>query len=343
MNKIQPALKKTTYLAYYLRSLDKKKFFHFFSYANKTLGHSWCSLGSQVIKSVYQYNIGILDYFYFRFFEKSNTEKKRWAGTGFMYEYQLKMNPKNARELLENKIQFLKHYHQFIIRQFVELKGTENKKIEIEHLLKNPAGKIVLKNATGQVGAEVEIINCAEFTPKRLLDYAHEHQYNLAEEFVIQHPALMALSPSGLNTVRIFSQIHNNKVEFLGARLRLSVNSPVDNMAAGNIAAPVDIETGIVSGPGVYSDITKEDEAYHPVTGKEIVSFQIPFWKETLEMVTQAALDADGNLSVGWDIAITAKGPELIEGNHNWCKLLWQLPVKQGLKPMLEKYLNETK
>ena len=64
----------------------------------------------------------------------------------------------------------------------------------------------------------------------------------------------------------------------------------------------------------------------------KIVGFQIPFWKETLELVREAALLQTGNRSVGWDIAITDIGPELIEGNHNWCKLLWQLPVQRGLK-----------
>ena len=52
----------------------------------------------------------------------------------------------------------------------------------------------------------------------------------------------------------------------------------------------------------------------------------------------KAASEMPENSSVGWDIAITENGPELIEGNHNWCKLLWQLPVKKGLKHVLDKY-----
>jgi molybdopterin biosynthesis enzyme MoaB len=111
-------------------------------------------------------------------------------------------------------------------------------------------------------------------------------------------------------------------------------------MAAGNLAAPVDLDTGVVVGPGVYNDISKNDEAIHPVTGKTIVGFAIPFWQETMQMVVKAAMLTPENRSVGWDVAITSVGPELIEGNHNWCKLLWQLPVKKGLKPMLKKYLQ---
>ena len=149
----------------------------------------------------------------------------------------------------------------------------------------------------------------------------------------------MELSPSGLNTVRIITQLADDKVEYLGARLRISVNSPVDNLAAGNLAAPIDMRTGTVNGPGIYSDITKSQKSVHPVTGKPIEGFVIPFWREVVDLAEKAALHTPQNKSVGWDIAVTSEGPELIEGNHNWCKLLWQLPVRQGLKHELERYL----
>jgi hypothetical protein len=106
-------------------------------------------------------------------------------------------------------------------------------------------------------------------------------------------------------------------------------------MAAGNPAAPVDVETGRVIGPAVFSDITREDISLHPVSQTPIVGFVVPFWDEIRNMIIQATKDCGGNSSIGWDVAITESGPELIEGNHNWCKLLWQLPVKKGLKHLL--------
>ena len=118
----------------------------------------------------------------------------------------------------------------------------------------------------------------------------------------------------------------------------VSVGSVVDNLGAGNLAAPIDIINGNVCGPGVYSDIREKERDFHPVTGKKITGFKLPYWKEVMVLAKQAALHMPGNKSVGWDIAITEEGPDLIEGNHNWCKLLWQLPVKQGLKAELEKY-----
>ena len=107
-------------------------------------------------------------------------------------------------------------------------------------------------------------------------------------------------------------------------------------MAAGNLAAPIDEKTGIVNGPGVYSDITKEPDRIHPITGIPIVGFQVPYWKEIIDMTKRASLKHPQNRSIGWDIVVTEDGPGFIEGNHDWCKLLWQLPVNKGLKHKLD-------
>jgi hypothetical protein len=132
-----------------------------------------------------------------------------------------------------------------------------------------------------------------------------------------------------------------NEVEILGIRLRISVNKHVDNLASGNIAAPVDLQTGRVNGQGVYSDITKEAVSAHPVSGIELKDFQIPMWDQCIDLATRAAKHRPQNRSIGWDVVLTEKGPELLEGNHNWCKILWQIPINTGLKHILERHLSE--
>jgi hypothetical protein len=333
------SIRRFSYLIYYLKESDFKQLIYFIKYARKVTGSSRLKIIVDSLKCVFIYNISLKDYFCFRFFELDHVERIKWAGTGYMYEYQLKMNPKEARDLLEDKIRFLNHFQPFINRAHNSLVTLRSNLKIAEEMLENSSGRLVLKGSHGQVGAEVEVIKCIDFTAPVLIEYMKKMKYDLAEEYVIQHPSLMELSASGLNTVRVFTQLQDGIVHFLGARLRVSVNSPVDNMAAGNLAAPVDIETGIVTGPGVFSDITKEDKAVHPLTGVAIKGFVVPHWNKVAELARNAALHTPENRSVGWDIAITGTGPELIEGNHNWCKILWQLPVKQGLKSELDKYL----
>lgn len=327
------------YFAYYIKKLDKTKFRVFLNYAAKITGKPKIMLVFDAFIAVFIYNISILEYFQFKFYEKEKIERKKWAGTGFLYEYQLKMNPKKARAVLENKIQFLYYFKKFVNRKFSDLQSIKSNHAYAQYLIANDTGKLVLKGSHGQVGTEVEVISCNNISVSQLIHYMEHNKRDLVEEYVVQHPSIMELSPSGLNTIRIFTQLHNKEVEFLGARFRISVNSSIDNMGAGNLAAPVDIQTGTVNGPAVYSDITKSDQTFHPVTKKNITGFSIPYWEEVIKMTKRAALHTPENRSVGWDIAITKDGPELIEGNHNWCKLLWQLPVKKGLKQSLEKYL----
>ncbi|HPJ59375.1 MAG TPA: sugar-transfer associated ATP-grasp domain-containing protein [Bacteroidales bacterium] len=332
-------IRRLLYLFYYFKESDRQMLAKFLRYSSVVTGRSRLAIASDALVSAVRYNISFKDYFCFRFYEPGRSDREEWAGTGFMYEYQLRMNPKDSRKILKNKILFLGHFRDLIKRDFVSLSGGPDDVTNLSVLLNNHAGRIALKGSLGQVGAEVEIVKCDKYTPETLLDHMKKKHYDLAEEFVVQHSDLNELSPSGLNTVRVITQYHDGEVIILGARLRVSVNSPVDNMAAGNLAAPVDTETGTVTGPGVYSDITKEPESVHPVTGMKIEGFIIPHWESVVKLADTVARRAGGNRSVGWDIAITAEGPELIEGNHNWCKLLWQLPVKRGLKRELTKYL----
>lgn len=335
-------MKRIAYFFYYLKELDKVKLKKFMRFVSASTGKSTISIWMDIITSSLKYNISILEYFNFHFYKLTPAEKATWAGTGYMYEYQLHMNPKDKRVVLEDKVLFLKEYAPFVQHAFVYAGNIDADVNNVTAVLSNPSGKIVLKDSKGQCGNGVKVVPAAGLNSTSLKAALAESGNDYAEEFVTQHPELMRMSPSGLNTIRIITQLNkNNEVDLLGCRLRITINSPVDNLAAGNIAAPVDELTGKVTGPGVYSDITKSDEYKHPVTGTDIPGFQVPYWNETVAMVKAAAVINPGNRSIGWDVAITHKGPELIEGNHDWCKLLWQLPVKKGLKPVLEKYLNK--
>lgn len=329
-------MKKFVFFLYYLKETDFKKFASFTTYANRQSGKSKLSVLSDVIACVFRYDTSLMDYFYFRFYEKNAKQREEWAGTGYMYRFQLRMNPKKNRSVLEQKLKFLYVYKEFVRHSFASSVDVEQKNNNVHAVLENTSRKVVFKDSTGQCGFGITIKDSASFSSGNLLDYMQEHKFDMLEEFVVQHDELMKLSPSGLNTIRIFTQLDaTDEVIILGCRLRITINSQVDNMASGNMAAPIDEVTGRVIGPGVFSDIRKEDCNVHPITNIEIQGFQIPYWSETLSMIYKAAKLDISNRSIGWDVAITNEGPELIEGNHNWCKLLWQLPVKKGMKSVL--------
>ncbi|WP_194778185.1 sugar-transfer associated ATP-grasp domain-containing protein [Pararhodonellum marinum] len=337
-------LRRLIYLGYYFKVTNAKTYWKFLNHTRNKSGKNRFQILFDNFFSVFKYNISILEYFQFHFYELSDSERKEWAGTGFMYETINRLNPKSGREIFSNKTLFIKNFKDFINHLSFSLNELEKDPLLFEKLRSNNSGKLILKSTYGQCGRGIVRVDTKDLTFERLKRKMKETNNDIAEEFVNQHPDLMKLSPSGLNTLRLITQLNNQEeVEFLGARLRITINSIIDNLAAGNIAAPVDLNSGMVEGPGVYSDITKEDVYVHPLTSESIVGFQVPFFKESIELVKKAALSNKINTSIGWDVAITADGPSLIEGNHDWCKLLWQLPVKKGLKKELEKYIPHSR
>ena len=240
-------IKRTLYLGYYFKQMKWDVLKKFLTYASKVSNRSKFSLALESIRDVYKYNISILEYFQFGFYNKTDDEKKKWAGTGYMYEYQLVMNPKEERIILDDKRKFFKSYEKYVSHIVADLNDLKNNKKTIQKLLNNPAGKIVFKSSDGKCGAGVKVEETKNFDEKTILTFMLENEYDLVEEFIIQHPLLNSLSPSGVNTVRIFTQLdENNEVVLLGCRQRISVNSPIDNLAAGNLAANIDEKTGII-------------------------------------------------------------------------------------------------
>lgn len=328
------------YLGYYIKKLDCSKFKKFLNHTNHITGKSKLYLLSDMLFSIFKYNISILEYFQFRFFELEHAERITWAGSGYMYEYQKIMNPLDNRSILSDKRLFNSEYNEFINHFSVSLDQLDNDNNLFNKLIPNRTERIVIKSSSGGCGIGIEVLPTKDLTYEKLKSKLIETGNDLVEDYVVQHDDLMKLSSSGLNTIRIITQLTaDNKVDIIGCRLRITVNSHVDNLAAGNIVASINTDTGVVYTDAVYSDMTKPPLAHHPITGIKIKGFKVPYWPQTIKLIQNAAIKNLKNRSIGWDVAITNSGPELIEGNHDWCKLVWQLPEQKGLKHILSKYL----
>jgi len=328
-------VKRLIYLAYHFQRMNWPLLRRFMRHTRTQSGMSSGRQVAAFLIDSLRYNISPLEWYQFGFVSLSPDQKSTWAGTGTMYEFQRRMNPPPVREILNDKRIFRQAYCEFCRHGLWSLDELKEEPRLAERLLAEH-DKLVFKDATGNCGTSVRIVSTVELAADNLVGWMDAQGYDMVEGFIEQHSDLQALSPSAVNTVRIFTLLdEQGSYHVLGCRLRISVDSPVDNLAAGNLAAPIDQTTGTVNGPGIYSDITRDSETVHPVTRVPIEGFQIPFWQETIQMVEKASRLHPQNRSIGWDVAITADGPGLIEGNHDWCKLVWQLPVGRGLRSRL--------
>jgi len=331
-----PNVKRAAYLVYYLKEMNWPLLRRFMAHVQVIKGYSRGLQWSMVLRDSLRYNISPLEWYQFGFMNLSEGQKSSWAGTGTMYEFQLRANPPGARAVLDDKRAFYKAYQRFFRHRMFD-RETLAAHPELLSELLSRHHRLVLKAARGKCGRSVRFISTPGWRSSELLSVMQADGYDLLETSIEQHPDLNRLSPSGVNTVRIVTALDSkDQAYLLGSRLRISVDSRVDNLAAGNLAAPVDDKTGRVTGPGVYSDITRAPQTVHPITRTPIEGFRIPHWSACLEMALEAQKLFSRNRSIGWDIAVTGEGPGLIEGNHDWCKLVWQLPVRQGLKGVLD-------
>ena len=171
----------------------------------------------------------------------------------------------------------------------------------------------------------------------------------VVEEFVVPHPVIAEISPGVLGTVRFTSISFNEPVDKEGnlfvipyCMLKMGGQKGcVDNLRQGGLGAAIDLETGVICTDAV--DINLNTYANHPVTGKKIQGRQIPYFQEAKDMIRRITEENGMKGHLAWDVAITERGPMLIEVNGRPSPTLLELPYyntsKRGNKYILEKYL----
>ncbi|WP_269745295.1 sugar-transfer associated ATP-grasp domain-containing protein [Thauera sp. 63] len=135
------------------------------------------------------------------------------------------------------------------------------------------------------------------------------------QQHVKQHQGLTAFSATAVNTLRILTTLKDSgDVEFPAVILKMGRGSSlIDNVGAGGLAAHLDLETGALSSGFVWPG--KETYETHPDSGARIDGFVVPFWREALALAARAHQNLTSARSLGWDVAITERGPLLIEMN----------------------------
>jgi len=157
----------------------------------------------------------------------------------------------------------------------------------------------------------------------------------LVQPRAVNHPALLDLSNGALATLRVLTCLdEQGRPELVGAVLRMAVgdNRTVDNFHAGGIAAPVDLDTGRLGCASNLGDNVKLGWlSRHPDIGGQIEGRLLPLWPQVLALARQAHLAFADRVVVGWDIAILADGPSVVEGNSGPDVDIMQRGLKRGI------------
>lgn len=233
-----------------------------------------------------------------------------------------------------------------ILNGQLHLQGDYSNHVPMERLLERDS-HLLCKPVNGFSGEGIVPIRVKEgklfhkgeeLTIERFSSMVSGDTY-LVQHFVEnQHPAMKALFPNVLNTIRVTMVRTDEGIELLGVMCLMgSANSEYSNWHFGGICISVDEEGRLRKYGFSYSDkrITR-----HPDTGVEFEGYQLPYYKEMIELCTKAMDVFYGMKTIGWDMAITEDGPVFIEGNHRWGVVAHQMVDHRGWMDKYHRYFE---
>ena len=278
---------------------------------------------------------GLSDYLNFKFYNKSWKERKEYVTIGYQADF-YKIAGLDPDKLLHNKINFLKNNPELVKRDFYSVDQGIQK---LKSFLKKH-NDFVMKPINGLGGTGVKKMNASEIENlEDFNDYLSKNEM-LLEELIIQDKEWGKISPKSINTIRVMTSNVDGNVNIfcMIARIGNSINLQ-DNFHQGGSGVLVDTEKGILVGKAINKD--NEEFEIHPVSKVKFDGYKIPHFNEVVEIAKKAALKFPKTIVIGWDVAITDKGPLIIEGNNGPGFDLPQVVMNKGTKYMLKNIKDE--
>ncbi len=329
---------KFTYIIKRIAGMDYGAMVRTAKTVHERTGKNTLAVLADIISCGFRYQAGYMDYLVFEFYTLTAAQRATYITRGVNNRYVSLLNPRENWHLLEDKVEFLKRFDGFHGRDWVDLRvcGKEG----FEAFCKKHS-QMVAKPLDGTCGRGVEFIEQSEKSEiVGLYEMLMQGGQYLVEAFIVQHPLVSHIYPLSVNTLRLVTIKNHDTVHLVFFSMRIGNGKRVDNLNSGGMAVIVDMEAGEICTPGA----DKDGKAYytHPLTGVALVGAKIPFCKESAELVKQAAMRIPELGYIAWDVALTEKGPIIIEANHFPGHDIYQFQVhlgadKIGLAPRFDK------
>lgn len=177
--------------------------------------------------------------------------------------------------------------------------------------------EVVVKKAQGSEGGRgVFFIKGTEFATI---------EGKIRDDIVIQrpltqHPALAAINPSSVNTIRLISLLTDGKAKVYSGVLRIGVGGArVDNASSGGITCGIAWDGKLKK--NAYN-VKGECWQTHPDTGISFEDYEIPGFQKCVDAVQELHIQIPHFRLVSWDFSVDESGqPVLIEANVHYGQL----------------------
>ncbi len=294
------------------------------------------------------------EYFYYRLPERSHEERKTYATfqeRNPLYDF---LDPPADRHLLVNKYEAYRFFGpEAYKRDMIQCVDDAEWPLFRKFVEKHPV--FVVKPTDMAYGNGVHTASVEGMDESQLKECyrsllgeytTNKTKYHMAkrrdsiifEELIDQADELAEVHPASANGIRATTVRLGDKVVLYQPWWKIGRGGQfVTSAVYGTFDAGIDPETGVVE-TLAFSEALEKIER-HPDTGFQIHGFQIPRWRELVEMVTELALKLPTLRYVGWDMVLSKKGWCVMEGNAKG-DFMWQLFRERGMKREFEELIG---
>lgn len=329
---------RVKYLIQRVLNMDYKAMLDTINSIHRETGRSRLAIFRDMKNCALNHGAGYVDYYQFGMYDLTEEQRSTYLTRARNNALVVKYNDPAYMGVFDDKSAFNARFGEFLLRDWVPVTG-DNREEVMAFLQKHPV--FMSKPTSGSCGEGIEKLDAADYPSlDALYGYLAAKAPRLElEEVIEQHPAVSAIYPGSINTVRMVTvRGKSGKVYLVAAVFRIGNGKYVDNFNSGGVVAPIDPETGTVTDRAL--DRQKNLYDVHPVTGAAIKGFAFPDWDKAKDLVTRAAQVIPQVGYVGWDVCFTPKGPCLVEGNQFPGNGLYQLPAqtpdKTGILPRFQ-------
>jgi hypothetical protein len=142
----------------------------------------------------------------------------------------------------------------------------------------------------------------------------------LVQPLVENHPVIAGVTNGRLAALRVVTGMNREGRADLVTTL-LTLPRGANQTTLGGVMCS--IERGLIRKAALPGDVAVER---HPDTGAVIPGLKVPFWAECVALACNAHSQAFARFAfLGWDVALTAEGPLILEANAGWGAMFHQM------------------
>lgn len=256
------------------------------------------------------------DYCTFAFWNKSNDERKAYISLRRNDALRYAFSTPIVYNLFLDKAAFNQRFQKYIKRGWLT---TENSNWGNIVKFINQYGNVIAKPLKDYGGHGVFRICTISEDYQKTLHILEERirtgELYIIEEIIENCENLRKLAPGSLNTLRVVTVLDRKKeLHIIATLIRMGNGIALtDNYHDGGMACVIDSERGVLKGAAYGMSCRKYES--HPYSHIEFDGFTIPHFDRCIQIIKEVVYYEPDARYVGWDLAITSNGVELLEGN----------------------------